>query len=102
MANWRRNTVTVSGDGTETIVSFNNGNLQPIEHPTSPGPWMVYVDVAPLVGGNWEGISGLNLYHTDAPVKMDETGAVKIWCETKWQPPIEAFAILSQRYPNLT
>jgi hypothetical protein len=92
MANWSRNTISLVGAGAPEFVVYINSHLEPMAHPTTNEPWMVYVDIAPLLTGPPDGLwGGLNLYHEHVPLTLNEKGVTEFWCETKWQPPLGAF-----------
>ncbi len=97
MANWSRNSITLAGAGADNVVAFINDHLEPIPHPKT----MVYVDIAPMFAETPPHYGGLNLRNEDVPLTLDEKGKTAFWCETKWQPPVEAFLLLTQKYPAL-
>jgi hypothetical protein len=103
MANWSKNEINLVGAGTQQIVDYINSHHEPVPHPITKDPWFVYVDIAPLLNGHPKDLrGGLNLYHEDVPLKLDQKGATKFWCQTKGQPPLEAFGLLTTQHPGLT
>jgi hypothetical protein len=103
MGNWSSNTITLVGNGTPEILNYINSHLEPIPHPITNDPWVVYVDIAPLIAVRSEDLrGGLNLYHEHVPLKPDEKGATEFGCQTKGEPPLDALGRLTTQYPGLT
>lgn len=98
MANWSRNTLKLSGAGANDIVAFGNANMQPVED----WPGTKWLDLRPLLGESCPVENTVLFVHDGGLPLTCVDNCSTFFTETKWQPPIEAFALFTQKYATLT